>query len=242
MSETRTHEPESKKLDIQEKGANGQTGDKRLYLQLQVFTGAKDIQKLVKALESKGIESVLYADVNDPTGVGLLLMAENPDFFVNEARKFLLEEPFASLTRRPEMTMIGRTYSSGREQDLEDWLLKRSRRYALNKEWPWAVWYPLRRKPEFELLPREEQGKILMEHAVMGRAFGEAGLAFDIRLACYGLDQNDNEFVLGLLSSELYPLSRLVQEMRKSQQTAKYIQNLGPFFVGKAVWQSKLKV
>ncbi len=137
--------------------------------------------------------------------------------------------------------MTGRTYSTGRETELEDWLLWKPRRNALNPEWTWAIWYPLRRKPEFELLSKQEQGKILMEHAMIGRNFAQAGYAADIRLACHGLDQNDNEFVLGLVGPELYPLSRLVQEMRKTQQTAKYIQSLGPFFVGKAIWQSPVK-
>ena len=99
------------------------------------------------------------------------------------------------------------------------------------------MWYPLRRKPEFELLTKEEQGKILFEHAKIGMTYGAAGFAHDIRLACYGIDANDNEFVLGLISPDLYPLSRLVQDMRKTQQTARYIQSLGPFFVGKVLWQ-----
>jgi chlorite dismutase len=100
------------------------------------------------------------------------------------------------------------------------------------------VWYPLRRKPEFALLSREEQGKILAEHAKIGMAFGQAGFAADIRLACYGLDPSDNEFVLGLIGPQLHPLSLLVQEMRKSQQTAKYIDSMGPFFVGRRLWKS----
>ena len=137
--------------------------------------------------------------------------------------------------------MLGRTYSTGREADLEDWLLEKPRRNALNPQWPWAIWYPLRRKPEFELLPKEEQGKILYEHAKIGIAFGQADYAHDIRLACHGLDKNDNEFVLGLIGRDLYPLSKVVQEMRRTQQTAKYMQSLGPFFVGKVFWQSPLK-
>ena len=31
-------------------------------------------------------------------------------------------------------------------------------------QWPWAVWYPLRRKSEFGLLPEEETRKILSTH------------------------------------------------------------------------------
>ncbi|OGX03776.1 MAG: hypothetical protein A3G87_03935 [Omnitrophica bacterium RIFCSPLOWO2_12_FULL_50_11] len=229
-------------LDIREKGApkdgSPQTSDRRLYCQLQVFSGSRDPQPLAQTLEASGLESVLYTDVNDPAGIGVLFMSEDPNLFMGEIRSLLSRTPFSSLTRKPEMTMLGRTYSTGRETDLNDWLLSRPRRTAFNPDWPWAIWYPLRRKPEFELLPKEEQNKILMEHAVVGIAYGEADLAHDIRLACHGLDRNDNEFVLGLIGKELHPLSRLVQDMRKTQQTAKYIQSLGPFFVGKVCWRS----
>ena len=80
-----------------------------------------------------------------------------------------------------------------------------------------------------------------MEHAMIGMAYGEADFAHDIRLACYGLDKNDNEFVIGLVGKDLHPLSHLVQKMRKTEQTAKYIQSLGPFFIGKTFWQSPLQ-
>ena len=76
---------------------------------------------------------------------------------------------------------------------------------------------------------------------MIGRNYGAAGYAQDIRLACYGLDTHDNEFVLGVVGPELYPLSHLIQEMRKTQQTAKFIENLGPFFVGQVIWQSSQK-
>lgn len=219
-----------------------QQTDRRLYCQLQVFTGSTSSKNLVEALEASGLEGVLYHDLNDPKGVGLLLMAEDPDILAGEARSFLAAEPFASLERRPELAMIGRTYSTGREEDLEDWLLARPRRYALNPAWPWAVWYPIRRKPEFALLSKQEQGKILYEHAMLGKPYAEGGHAFDVRLACYGLDQNDNEFLLGLVGPKLFALSRLVEDMRKTQQTAKYVESLGPFFVGRVRWQSPLGV
>ena len=130
------------------------------------------------------------------------------------------------------MTMIGRTYSLGYEQDLEDWLLRKPRRNVFNPELSWAVWYPLRRKPEFEQLSKDEQRTVLMEHGKIGMGYGQADLAHDIRLACHGLDAQDNEFLLGLVGKELHPLSRLVQDMRKTQQTSRYIQQMGPFFVG----------
>lgn len=231
-------------LDIREKGAgqNGQPAyfDRRVYCQLRVFTGCPDVAPLIEKLKALGLAGVLYRDANDPQGVGVLLIGEEKELFDDKVSRVMAGEPFASLTPRPRLTMLGRTYSTGHEQDLEDWMLERPKRYALDPDSPWAVWYPLRRKPEFEAMDPREKGKILMEHGLIGRSFGEAGLARDIRLACHGLNEEDNDFVLGLVGRALYPLSRLVQEMRKTQQTSKYIASLGPFFVGKALWQSPL--
>ena len=231
-----------KELDIRETGAPKegvlQKSDRRLFMQFLAFGGVKSQDALAKAVAQCPLEAVLYDDLNDPQGAGLLLMAEDPALFVTALRPFLLAEPFASVQQKQELTMMGRTYGLGREPDLEDWLLKKPRRNVFNPANSWAIWYPLRRKPEFELLTKEEQSKILFEHARIGMAYGQAGFAHDIRLACHGLDKNDNEFVLGIVSPNLYPLSRLVQNMRKTQQTSRYMQSLGPFFVGKIFWQS----
>ena len=51
------------------------------------------------------------------------------------------------------------------------------------------------------------------------------------------LDAGDK---VGLIGKDLYPLSSIVQTMRKTQQTALYLERLGPFFVGRAVWQSQV--
>ena len=241
IPETKSEEP---KLDIKEYGApkqgQPQVTEKRLFAQLHVWTGSRKPEDLIPAIQSSGLEAVLYLDANDPQGVGVLILTENPAVFTEAARKLFTSEPFANLTPRPEMTMMGRTYSAGREPDLEDWLLHKPRRNAFNPEMKWAMWYPLHRKAEFELLTKEEQGKILYEHAKIGIAYGQAGYAHDIRLACHGLDRNDNEFVLGIVGPDLYPLSRLVQDMRKTQQTGRYMQSMGPFFVGKVLYQSPL--
>ena len=69
-------------------------------------------------------------------------------------------------------------------------------------------------------LPQEEQMTILREHGKIGHGFGEAGFAHDIRLACFGMDQNDNDFVIGLVGEELFPLSACIQAMRRTQQTS----------------------
>ncbi|OGW91939.1 MAG: hypothetical protein A3D28_00270 [Omnitrophica bacterium RIFCSPHIGHO2_02_FULL_63_14] len=203
-------------------------------MQLLVFTECFDAAEVARSLAASGLEAVLYLDVNDPRGVGILFMSEDPSLFTGKVRSVLAQEPFRPLKARPEFTMLGRTYALGHEKDPADWLLKKPRRNVFNEKLPWAVWYPLRRRPEFETLSREEQREVLMEHAKLGMAFGEAGLAHDVRLACYGLDASDNEFVLGLVSPELGNLSKLIQDMRKTKQTSRYIQRMGPFFVGKA--------
>jgi len=229
------------KPDLLERGSEGQTSNRRLFCQLQVFTGCVDTKPLIRALQKSGLDTVLYLDANDPQGVAVLVMTEEPNDLVGKWRLLLNSKPFTVLERRSEFTMTGRTYSFGREADLEDWILQKPRRAALDPKWAWAIWYPLRRKPEFELLSRGEQSKVLMEHASIGMAYGREGIATDIRLQSYGLDKNDNEFVLGLVSENLHSLSKLIQDMRKTQQTANYMDSLGPFFVGKVLWQSKLK-
>jgi chlorite dismutase len=134
--------------------------------------------------------------------------------------------------------MLGRTYAIGHEQDLEETLVDRPRRRVLDPELQWGIWYPLRRSGSFEQLSRKEQNAILMEHGGVGMAFGRAGLGYDIRLACHGLDRQDNDFVVGLLGPELHPLSIIVQRMRKTRQTSLHLERLGPFFVGRVAWQS----
>ena len=232
------------KLDLSEKGKDrdGQliSLDRRLFMQLLAYGGGRNSGALIEALLEAEIKGVLYEDINDPQGVALLTFHENPDHFVTRMRHFLNQPPFSELTPKPEYTMLGRTYTIGYESDLEQVLLKRPRQRVLHPEWPWAVWYPLRRVKSFETLPEQEQRLVLMEHGGIGHTFGKADYAHDIRLACYGLDKNDNDFVVGLLGKALYPLSVVIQTMRKTKQTSLYLESLGPFFIGKAVWQSKL--
>jgi chlorite dismutase len=100
------------------------------------------------------------------------------------------------------------------------------------------VWYPLRRTGAFARLGRKEQSDILREHAAIGRTYGEQDLAHDVRLACHGLDRNDNEFVIGLVGRDLHPLSHVVQTMRRTRQTSEYIAQMGPFFVGHVAYRT----
>lgn len=231
-------------LNLSEKGrAKDGTpiySDRRLFIQFLVFGGVKSVDELTSSLKEVNLDGVLYADINDHMGVGLLTISEQPDFFVDGLRNFLNESPFGQLSEKPEYTMFGRTYSFGYEDDLEKTLITGPRSKILDHEWPWAIWYPLRRGKSFETLSEEKQRAILGEHGKIGFKFGKAGYAKDIRLACHGLDKNDNDFVIGLLGKELYPLSAVIQSMRRTKQTSMYLESLGPFFVGKTLWQSEI--
>lgn len=177
-------------LDLREKGGlrggEQQTSDRRLFMQLLAFGEACNSTKLAGALAESGTDGVLYEDANDPHGVALLTWSDAPDFFVTKVRSFLNHGPFADLTFKPEYAMMGRTYALGHEPNLEDWLLNRSPRSVTDPAWPWAVWYPLRRKGEFNALPAEEQTSILREHGRIGHSFGEAGFAMDVRWRASG--------------------------------------------------------
>jgi hypothetical protein len=237
---------ETPALDLREKGGpkDGQPQllDRRLYVQLTAFSGCRDSHKLSGGLGSyPGVDYVRYEEAGDPTGVAVLAMSEDPALLWSKVRRDLQTGPFAGLTLKPEFSLLGRSYALGYEPKLEDWLLHRPRRVALDAGWPWAVWYPLRRSGAFARLPKPEQGQILKEHGIIGRQFGDAGVALDIRLACHGLDKHDNDFIIGLIGKELHPLSALVEAMRVTVQTSQYLESLGPFFVGRAVWQSPLK-
>ncbi|OQW97611.1 MAG: hypothetical protein BWK77_01335 [Verrucomicrobia bacterium A1] len=228
--------------DLRERGrtADGQPAfsDRRLWIQLLVFEGAPDPGPLARALGGAPVRGALYADVNHPRGVGLAVAHEDPEYFAGLLRNFLNRPPFDALTLRPEFTMLGRTYALGYEPDLDRVLLARPVERLCNPAWPWAMWYPVRRTGAFETLNPAEQREILMEHAGLGAAWSKGGHAYDIRLACHGMDRADNDFVLGLVGPNLHPLSAMVQAMRRTKQTSRYLASLGPFFVGRAVWQS----
>ena len=223
--------------DLAEKGGlkNGQPQDshERLFMQFLAYGGCRDARAAMAHLADAGLEAVVYEDLNDPRGIGTLTLSSNPDHFVDLARRALTSGPFAELSLKPELTMFGRTYSLGYEPDLRDVLIDRPRRTVFHPEWPWAVWYPLRRSGAFARLSANEQRVILAEHGAIGMTFGAADYAHDVRLACHGLDRDDNDFVIGLIGRELFPLSAVVQAMRKTQQTSLYLDRLGPFFVGR---------
>lgn len=231
-------------IDISEKGrakdGSVLSSDNRLFIQFLAFRSSSDEGELINSLRKFGLDGALYADINDPNGYGLVVMSQDPDYFVTELRNFLVNSPFDKYRQKQELTMLGRTYSFGYESDLDQTLIHGPRKKILNDELKWVIWYPLRRSKDFETLSPDEQRAILGEHGKIGFKFGKAGFATDIRLACHGLDKNDNDFVIGVLGRELYPLSAVIQTMRKTKQTALHLESLGPFFIGKKIWQSDL--
>ena len=224
--------------DILEHGAREQTSDRRLYMQLLVYTGCRQTLPITDALLESDADAVLYESLHDPRGIAVLAMHEDPAFFLTEWRTTLQGSAFDSLKLKPSCTMFGRTYALGYETDLNETLLERPRNTALNPDWPWAIWYPIRRSGRFEQLEPAQQRDILMEHGRIGMGYARADYAHDIRLACYGLDTHDSDFVVALTGKHLHPLSAIVQEMRKTTQTSLYLERLGPFYVGRAIWKS----
>ena len=249
MSSQGPPQSESLKIDLLEYGAprNGvpQVCNRRLFVQLVAIECprlpgpapiAKTLHSLLYDFELSG---VIYEDVHDPLGLALVFIEENPVELVRKQRLVLGSPTLPEgLVIKTEYAMLGRTYSSGFEPDVEDWLIARPRRTLLDPANQFGVWYPLRRKGGFERLEPSEKGAILREHGAIGRAYGDQNLAHDIRLACHGLDPNDNDFVIGLLGADLHPLSHVVQAMRRTRQTAEYMEKMGPFFVGHALYRN----
>jgi chlorite dismutase len=189
--------------DLSEKGGlkdgEPQRSDTRLFMQLLAFTGCLDPAPLIAQLSGASFDSVLYQDLNDPRGVALVTLSRSPNTFIEQVRPLLNTGALAALTLRPELTMFGRTYSLGYEPDLQTALFDRPRGTVLNPQWPWGIWYPLRRNGRFAQLPPEEQRTILAEHGEIGMRYGAADYVHDVRLACHGLDRDDNDFVIGLI-------------------------------------------
>lgn len=236
-------------IDVNEYGGKKegvkQAMNRRLFMQLLVFrvragTHSPDAvaADLTSMLRTRKIPGVVYADAMDPRSIGLLTWSEDPSAFVQKVRPLFSEASLVHVELRDDFAMIGRTYGTGHEPDLEWFLLKRPIENVTDENARWHVWYPLRRKGAFARLEPIDQSHILREHAALGIAYGQQELATDVRLACHGLDAQDNEFVIGLVGKDLHPLSHLVQSMRKTRQTSEFIEKMGPFFVGYVIGTS----
>src|ERR1044072_8409890 len=102
------------------KNGQPQRSDARLFMQFLAFGGCADATPLADHLSRAKIAGVLYEDVNDPRGIGLLTFDEDPNFFVDRVRRMLNGPSFRPLVQKPSYTMLGRTYAPGYEPDLVD--------------------------------------------------------------------------------------------------------------------------
>ena len=103
-------------------------------------------------------------------------MTQDPNEFIDRVRQLLASEPFASLTLKPGTRCSAGPIRSATNPRPPEVLLHRPRRAVLNKDWRWAVWYPLRRSGKFANLP-PTNNVILAEHGTIGMSFGAADLA-----------------------------------------------------------------
>ncbi len=193
-------------------------------------------ESLVRSVTNAPGGAVLYADLNHPRGLGVISWSEQPRLLARTVRSMVNDPAHAAEVRvRSECSMLGHTYLTGFETEPESWLLHRPVKTLTEPSSDYAVFYPLRRHGSFEQLAPERKASIMREHGGIGRQYADQDLVHDVRLACHGLDINDNDFVIGLLGRELAPLSQIVKDMRRTQQTAEFIQRMGPFFVGQVL-------
>ena len=235
-------------MDLSEHGTSSdgtpETLDKRLFVQLLVFdiepsSGPRAmVSALSRRLGEKRIEAVIYADVNDPRGIGRLTWAEDPSQILDQVHPLLGGKRFAALTPRPGWVMLGRTSGPGGDEGLENWLIERPRNTILREDLTWAAWFPLRRTGEFNLMAEKDRGAIIKEQQDLVKNYGAADLVHHVRLACHGMDAEDNDTVVGLAASSLHPISHLVQAMRGTKGASSYTLKMGPFFVGRKIWQN----
>ena len=202
-------------------------------MQFLALTGCFDVQPLLTPLGIRKLDCVLYQDVNDPLGVSLLTLAEDPKVFTGELRNMLSARPYQALTVRAEYSIVGRAFS--RHADVSD---DSARDTVMNPQWPWAVWYPLRRSRQFAGIPEDEQNRLLDEAEAVPEI--EAGDAGKVGLKCHGLDANDNDMLIGLVGRDLGQLSAIVERKRQTEHVTGYIDSLGPFFTGHAIWQGEV--
>src|SRR5262249_35141258 len=101
MSDTPTRPgapPEAAPLDLAEKGRrNGQeiSLDRRLFMKFTAFGRCLDPHAAATALAEDGVTGALYVDANDPQGIGVMVAAEDPGYFVTKLRTLFGHRPFA---------------------------------------------------------------------------------------------------------------------------------------------------
>ena len=108
--------------------------------------------------------------------------------------------------------MMGRTYAIGYEPDLDETLMARPTRTVLNPRLAvGGLVSACVAAAGSRSCPNRSSASFSRSTAPSAWRTAPATIAHDIRLACHGLDKHDNDFVVGLVGKELFPLSHVVQ-------------------------------
>ena len=136
------------------KAGQPQRADTRLFMQLLVFGGCSDSTSLIDALEQCWTWRACCMKTSTTHAVSALLTFSDDPAHVSGPRA-PASETGSVRDARPETGIHdARPHASlGYEPDLIDVLLHRPGRTVLNREWPWSIWYPLRRSGRFAQLP-----------------------------------------------------------------------------------------
>ena len=193
-------------------------------------------RRLIAALESAGLASVLYEDVNDPTGVALLTLSRRRRRSSPSTAAFLQSSLFAELTPKPNSRCSAAPTRSATSRISRRRSSTGPRRRVLDPALPWAIWYPLRRAGSFEQLSARAG-----HHPHGARRDRDGVRPRRPRLrhpARVPWPRSRRQRLRDRPArAELHPLSIIVQRMRKTKQTSLHLERLGPFFVGRVAYQ-----
>ena len=82
--------------DLSEKGGlkDGvpQRSDRRLFMQLLAFGGCRDPRGVASHMSGAADEVVVYEDLNDPRGIAVLTVSEEPETFVRVFERLLAKQ------------------------------------------------------------------------------------------------------------------------------------------------------
>ena len=108
-----------------------------IFVQLLAFHAPRGVEQDVGfALGAQKIGSIVYEDLGDPRGIGVLTWTERPDDLVTIVRP-VLADPTFDLALRPELAMTGKADGKAIETIAD------ARR-------PWAIWFPRRAAGAYE--------------------------------------------------------------------------------------------
>ena len=95
MSEASIDPAVVRPLDLSEKGRRGReviSLDRRLFMKFTAFTKVDDAAAACQAIEKSGLVAAVYADANDPYGIGVMVASEDPATFVDTLREVFQAE------------------------------------------------------------------------------------------------------------------------------------------------------